>query len=248
MDNLVAVVTGGTRGIGLGIAEKLVRRGYSLAVTYRENDKLADLARQRLNRIKTGEQQFLALRGDAGDAEVVADHHATILRELGRVRVLVNNAGMMQIKPFEEISPRDWDETIRMNLNSAFYWCREVVPGMKEMHEGRIVNISSLAAWGGGVIGPHYAASKAGMMGLTRYAAKELGPHGITVNSIAPAFIVDAGVFAEWPEERRAKLKEKVFVPRLGTVEDVARTFEYLLDSPFVTGETLDVNGGAFMI
>ena len=248
MDNLVAVVTGGTRGIGLGIAEKLINRGYSLAITYRENDKLADLAKQHLNRIKTGERQILTLRGDAGDAAIVADHHATIRRELGCVRVLVNNAGMMQIKPFEEISPRDWDETIRMNLNSAFYWCREVVPSMKEMHDGRIVNISSLAAWGGGVIGAHYAASKAGMMGLTRYAAKELGPHGITVNSIAPAFIVDAGFFAEWPEEKKARLKEKVFVPCLGTVEDVARTFEYLLDSPFVTGETLDVNGGAFMI
>jgi 3-oxoacyl-[acyl-carrier protein] reductase len=248
MDNLVAVVTGGTRGIGLGIAERLVKRGYSLAVTYKENEKSADQARQHLNRLKTGAQQILTLQGDAGDAEVVAEHHGTIRKELGRVRVLVNNAGMMQVKPFEEISPRDWDETIRMNLNSAFYWCRQVVPGMKEMHEGRIMNISSLAAWGGGVIGPHYAASKAGMLGLTRYAAKELGPYGITVNSIAPAFIMDAGVFAEWPEEKKALLKEKVFVPQLGTVEDVARTFEYLLDSPFVTGETLDVNGGAFMI
>ena len=86
------------------------------------------------------------------------------------------------------------------------------------------------------------------MLGLTRYAARGLGPFGITVSCIAPAFIVDAGVFAEWLEEKKAVLKEKVFVPRLGTLNDVARAFEYLLDSPFVTGVTLDVNGGAFMI
>jgi 3-oxoacyl-[acyl-carrier protein] reductase len=119
---------------------------------------------------------------------------------------------------------------------------------MKKMKFGRIVNISSLAARGGGVVGPHYAASKAGMLGLTRYAAKELGPYGITVNSIAPAFIEDAGIFAEWSQEKKSMLKEKVFVARIGRAADVVRAFEYLVDSPFVTGITLDVNGGAFMI
>jgi 3-oxoacyl-[acyl-carrier protein] reductase len=119
---------------------------------------------------------------------------------------------------------------------------------MKKMQFGRIVNISSIAARGGGVVGPHYAASKAGMVGMTRYAAKELGPHGITVNAIAPAFIEDAGIFLDWSEEKKATLKEKVFVPRIGNADDVVRAFEYLIDSPFVTGVTLDVNGGAFMI
>ena len=248
MDKSVAVVTGGTRGIGLVIAERLAQRGFSLAITYISDEKSAEKAHQHLDRLKKENQQILTLRGDAGDAEVVAEHHRTIHKELGPVSVLVNNAGMMPVRTFEEISVKDWDETIRVNLNSAFYWCRQVVPGMKEMKFGRIVNISSIAARGGGVIGPHYAASKAGMLGLTRYAAKELGPRGITVNCIAPAFIVDAGIFAEWPEEKKAVLKEKIFVPRLGSADDVARAFEYLLDSPFVTGVTLDVNGGAFMI
>jgi 3-oxoacyl-[acyl-carrier protein] reductase len=178
----------------------------------------------------------------------VAGHHLTVRGELGPVSVLVNNAGIMPAKSLEEISVQEWDDTIRINLSGAFYWCREVVPGMKEMKFGRIVNISSIAARGGGVIGPHYAASKAGMLGLTRYAARELGPYGVTVNAIAPAFIEDAGIFAGWPDEKKAILKEKVLVPRLGTSDDVARAFEYLLDSPFVTGVTLDVNGGAFMI
>ena len=98
------------------------------------------------------------------------------------------------------------------------------------------------------MVGPHYAASKAGMLGLTRYAAKELGLYGVTVNAIAPAFIEDAGIFAGWPQEKKAMLKEKISVTRLGNTLDVVRAFEYLLDSPFVTGVTLDVNGGAFMI
>jgi len=248
MNISVAVITGGTRGIGLGIAERLVQRGFSLAVTYISDEESAERAQQHLARHKKEDQRILRLRGDAGDAEIVAEHHETILKKLGPVSVLVNNAGMMPVKSFEQISVKDWDKTIRVNLNSAFYWCREVVPGMKEMKFGRIINISSIAARGGGVIGPHYAASKAGMLGLTRYAARELGPYGITVNCIAPAFIVDAGIFAKWPEEKKAALKEKVFVPRLGSASDVARAFEYLLDSPFVTGVTLDVNGGAFMI
>jgi 3-oxoacyl-[acyl-carrier protein] reductase len=248
MDKSVAVVTGGTRGIGLGIAERLASRGYSLAITYVSDEKSAEKAKQHLNGIQKEDQRILTLRGDVGNAEVVAEHHHTICKELGPVGVLVNNAGIMPAKSFEDLTVKDWDETIRVNLNSTFYWCREVVPGMKKMKFGRIVNISSIAAHGGGVIGPHYAASKAGMLGMTRYAARELGPFGITVNCIAPAFIADAGVFVEWPEEKKALLKEKVFVPRLGTSKDVARAFEYLLDSPFVTGVTLDVNGGAFMI
>jgi 3-oxoacyl-[acyl-carrier protein] reductase len=119
---------------------------------------------------------------------------------------------------------------------------------MKAAGYGRIINIASIAARGGGVVGPHYAASKAGMVGLTRYAARELGEFGITVNAVAPAFIEDAGPFLEWSDERRAALLKKVAVQRIGNVDDVIRAFEYLLDSPFVTGVTLDVNGGAFMI
>jgi Dehydrogenases with different specificities (related to short-chain alcohol dehydrogenases) len=248
MNASIAVVTGGTRGIGLVIADRLLQRGFSLAITYKDDEKSAERAMQYLDGRKTADQHILMLRGDAGDPDTVAAHHRTVHGELGAVSVLVNNAGIMPAKLFEEISVQEWDETIRINLSGAFYWCRQVVPGMKEMKFGRIVNISSIAARGGGVIGPHYAASKAGMLGLTRYAARELGPYGVTVNAIAPAFIEDAGIFADWSDEKKAVLKEKVLVPRLGTSDDVARAFEYLLDSPFVTGVTLDVNGGAFMI
>jgi 3-oxoacyl-[acyl-carrier protein] reductase len=248
IENIVAVVTGGTRGIGLAIAEWLVKNKASVAITYKGDPKAAAIAQGRLESILAGRQRLLVLKGDAGNAEVVAAHHQTVRNELGPVGVLVNNAGIMPARNFEQISIQDWDETIRINLNSAFYWCREVVAGMKAMKFGRIINISSLAARGGGVVGPHYAASKAGMLGLTRYAAKELGPYGITVNAIAPAFIEDAGIFADWSDEKKADLKQKIFVPRLGNAGDVVRAFEYLMASDFVTGVALDVNGGAFMI
>ena len=248
MDKLIAVVTGGTRGIGLAIAESLVKRDASVAITYKGDEKAAAKARRHLERGLKEEQSVLTLRGDAGDPDVVADHYRTVHSKLGPVNVLTNNAGIMPARSFDEISVQDWDETIRVNLGGAFYWCRQVVPDMKKNKLGRIVNISSIAARGGGVVGPHYAASKAGMLGLTRYAARELGAYGITVNAIAPAFIEDAGIFAQWPPEKKAALKEKISVTRLGNVLDVVRAFEYLIDSPFVTGVTLDVNGGAFMI
>jgi 3-oxoacyl-[acyl-carrier protein] reductase len=248
LETAVAVVTGGTRGIGLAIAESLVKNRASVAITYHGDLEAAQKAQHQLQRLLADNQRLLVLRGDGGDPEAVSAHHRTVCKELGPVGILVNNAGIMPARNFEQISIPDWDATIRVNLSSAFYWCRQVVADMKAMQFGRIINISSLAARGGGVVGPHYAASKAGMLGLTRYAAKELGPFGITVNAIAPAFIENAGIFADWSDEKKAALKQQVFVPRLGSAADVVRAFEYLLSSPFVTGVTLDVNGGAFMI
>jgi len=250
VNDLVAVVTGGTRGIGLGIALSLVKRGASVAITYFGNDESANSAEKELNEaigIKTS-KNILVVKGDVGDADSVKRNYLSIRQVLGPVNVLVNNAGIMSPKPFDEIEVKDWDETIRINLSGAFYWTRLAVRDMKKQSFGRVINIASIAAHGGGVIGPHYAASKAGVVGMTRYAAKELGPHGITVNAIAPAFIEDAGIFMEWSEEKKMALKKQTFVPALGETDDVVRAFEYLLASPFVTGATLNVNGGALMI
>jgi 3-oxoacyl-[acyl-carrier protein] reductase len=247
VEKLIGVVTGGTKGIGLGIAEALLRRGASVAVTYRGDEQVAGKAKEHLRDLTSAGAGLLLLRGDAGDAATVASHYRRVREELGPVNVLVNNAGVMPRNPFESISLQEWNDTIRVNLNSVFYWTSQVVADMKAARFGRIVNISSLAARGGGVVGAHYAASKAGMLGFTKYVAREFGPWGITVNAIAPAFIEDAGIFADWTHEQKNLLREKVAVPLLGKVEDVARAFEYFLDTPFVTGMTFDINGGAFM-
>jgi len=247
MSNRVGVVTGGTKGIGLKIARSLARQGYCVGVTYMHSDAAAEKARAELQHL-TNENQILVLKGDAGDPNTVAEHAALIRKSLGHVGILVNNAGIMPQQNFENVTTQMWDDTLRINLSSAFYWSREVVPDMKQEKYGRIINISSIAARGGGVVGPHYAASKAGMLGLTRYAARELGPFGITVNAIAPAFIEDAGIFTDWSEENKQDLKKKIVVNELGSTDDVVCAFEYLVDTPFVTGVTLDVNGGAFMI
>lgn len=248
MNPSVAIVTGGTRGIGLGIAGCLVKRGYHVAVTYGGNERAAAEAGEELTNLAGNDNKVLVLKGDAGDPGCVAEQYRRIREELGAASILVNNAGIMPKNAFEEVSVNEWDETIRINLSGAFYWSSQVVPDMKAAGFGRIVNISSLAARGGGVVGPHYAASKAGLLGLTRYAARELGPSGITVNAIAPAFIEDACIFTQWSPDQLDTLRRQVVVPRIGAVTDVVRAFEYLIDSPFVTGVALDVNGGVFMI
>jgi 3-oxoacyl-[acyl-carrier protein] reductase len=235
MDKLIAVVTGGTRGIGLGIAEALLKRGASVAITFKNDEASAEAAQRKLEGCLQNGAKILLLQGDIADPESVAAQYRQVTQELGGINVLVNNAGIMTKRSFEEITPEDWNETLRVNLNGAFYWCSQVIPGMKANRCGHIVNISSLAARGGGVVGPHYA-------------ARELGPFGITVNAIAPAFIEDAGIFVEWNEDQIESLKDNVVVPRIGNVHDVVRAFEYLLDSSYVTGVALDVSGGAFMI
>jgi len=248
MDRLIAVVTGGTRGIGLGIAEALIGRNASVAITYLHDDESAQAAEERLRKLSRDKHNVLVLKGDVGDPDAVKEHHSAVVERFGNINVLVNNAGIVSPKSIDQITPAEWNETMGANLSSAFYWSSLVVPAMKNAQFGRIVNISSVAARGGGVVGAHYAASKAGMLGLTRYTARELGEFGITVNAIAPAFIEDAGIFTKWTEEEKEDLRKKVVVPRIGRVSDVVRAFEYLLDTPFVTGVTLDVNGGTFMI
>jgi 3-oxoacyl-[acyl-carrier protein] reductase len=247
MENPVAVVTGGTRGIGLGIALWLANYGASVALTFRSDLAAALAAEEKIRGVLKPGRKTLLLQGDAGDSENVSCHYEKVRRELGPAQILVNNAGIMTPKSFDTIRLEDWEETLRVNLSGAFYWIFNVVPDMRAGRFGRIVNISSLAAQGGGVVGPHYAASKAGLLGLTRFSSRELGSFGITVNSIAPAFIRNAGIFVDWEEDKLSSLKEKTLVSRLGDVGDVVRAFAYLIESPFVTGQTVNVNGGASM-
>ena len=186
LNNRVALVTGGSRGIGQAIAISLAEAGAAVAVNYRE--KAAE-ARNVAETIRRTGGRAMAIGADVSQAAEVAAMLATVERELGPVDVLINNAGIGLVRTVDELTEEDFDRTIAVNLKSVFLCIQAVVPGMRARKWGRIVNISSGAARGAGGVGPHYNASKAGMEGMTRGYAARLVKDGITVNAVAPSLI-----------------------------------------------------------
>ena len=200
LNNRVALVTGGSRGIGQAIAVSLAEAGAAIAVNYRE--KTAE-ARNVVETIHRAGGRAMAVGADVSQAAEVAGMMAAIERELGPVDVLVNNAGIGLVRTVDELSEDDFDRTIAVNLKSVFLCTQAVVPGMRARKWGRIVNISSGAARGAGGVGPHYNASKAGMEGMTRGYAARLVKDGITVNAVAPSLIA-TDMVRPWRPRRRA--------------------------------------------
>ena len=240
----VAIVTGAARGIGLAVAGRLAQLGYHVLALDRSGDV------HEAARAFDGESHVLDVTDEAGIRRLVA---ATLERH-GRIDVLVNNAGWHPAVPREqrgfERTPTDqWEQVLRINLTGAFLFCREVLPAMRAARQGRIVNISSragrMAVPGSGV---HYAAAKAGLIGMTRMLAAEVAAEGITANCIAPG-VVETPLTVQGDEERRARLGRHVPVGRAGRVEEIAHAVEYLVSpqAAYVTGTVLDVNGGAYM-
>jgi 3-oxoacyl-[acyl-carrier protein] reductase len=242
MENLtgkVALVTGASLGIGRAIAEALVKVGVDVAVNYFQHQAEAQdvcAAIERLGR------RALAVRADVAKAGEVAGLVKAVEEGLGPVDILVNNSGITRVQPLAEIQEKDWDDLITVNLKSAFLVTQQVVPGMRARHWGRIINISSVAAHTGGVVGPHYAASKAGMLGLTHSYANLLVHEGITVNAIAPALIYTQMV-ASNPRAR----PDIIPVGRFGKVEEVADVAVMLAGNSYITGQTINVDGGWYM-
>lgn len=232
----VALVTGASRGIGRGIAVAFGREGIDVAVNFRvrEEEALA-VARE------AGGRAF-AVRADVSRADEVKRLVETVERELGPIGILVNNAGISKPQAIEEITEADWDEILDVNLKSAFLLTQAVLPGMRARRWGRIINVSSVAAHVGGVVGPHYAASKAGMAGLTHYYAAHLAREGITVNSIAPALIE-----TEMVTSNLRATPERIPVGRFGTVEETAQVAVLLVSNAYITGQTIQVNGGWYL-
>jgi len=165
-----------------------------------------------------------------------------VQKELGPIGILVNNAGIARAERVEEITEQSWDEVLAVNLKSQFLLIQAALPAMRTQRWGRIINISSTAAQVGGIVGPHYAASKAGILGLTRYYAAFLAKEGITVNSIAPAFI-STEMVANIPNAK----PELVPLGRFGTAEEVAEAAVMLAENGYITGQTINVNGGRYM-
>jgi len=166
----------------------------------------------------------------------------TVQQRLGEIDILVNNAGIGRPQPLSEITERDWDEVVAINLKSMFLVTQAVLPGMRSRRWGRIINLSSVAAQLGGVVGPHYAASKAGALGLTHSYATLLAKEGITANAIAPA-LIGTEMVTQNPNAR----PDLIPLGRLGTVEEVAGVAVMLASNGYITGQTINVNGGWYM-
>jgi 3-oxoacyl-[acyl-carrier protein] reductase len=235
----IALVTGASRGIGRAIAIALAREGADVAINYRSREEQANavaLAIRELGR------RSVAMRADVSKRDEVARLIQTVESELGSIGILVNNAGIARPQPLEEITEQDWDELIAVNLTSCFLVTQAVLPAMRARRWGRIINLSSVAAQLGGVVGPHYAASKAGMLGLTHSYAALLAKEGITANAIAPAMVETEMVTSNL--RARADL---IPVGRLGNVEEIAAIAVLLAKNGYITGQTISPNGGWYM-
>jgi 3-oxoacyl-[acyl-carrier protein] reductase len=239
LKNRVALVTGGSRGIGAGIAVALARAGADVGVNYREN---ADAAAAVCREISGIGQKALAVRADVSVAAEVRRMISEVETRLGSIDILVNNAGISRPQKLEEITEADWDAVLRTNLKSVFLVTQAVIGGMRRRRWGRIINLSSVAAQTGGVVGPHYAASKAGILGLTHSLASTLAREGITANAIAPALIA-----TEMVTSNPKASPDLIPMGHFGSVEDVAAIAVMLAMNDYMTGQTIFVNGGWYM-
>ncbi|HEY4805175.1 MAG TPA: SDR family NAD(P)-dependent oxidoreductase [Paraburkholderia sp.] len=241
LNDRVALVTGGSRGIGRAIAIALASAGAAVAVNYRQR---ADEAAQVVALIEGAGGRALAVRADVSAAGEVARMIAEVESGLGAIDVLVNNAGTGTFYDIDALTEAEFDRTLAVNLKSAFLCTQVVLPGMRMRHWGRIVNLSSVAARGAGAVGVHYNASKAGLEGLTRGYAARVARDGVTVNAVAPG-PVDTEMAAPL---KAANIAERLPVGRLGAPEEVAQIVLMVVGNGFVTGQTIAVNGGVGFI
>jgi 3-oxoacyl-[acyl-carrier protein] reductase len=232
----VALVTGGSRGIGRAIAISLAEAGAAVAVNYREK---AGEAASVVETITKSGGRAMAVRADVSQSKAVADMVAAVAAELGPVDVLVNNAGVGLVRGVDDLTEADFDLTIAVNLKSAFLCTQAVLPGMRAKKWGRIVNISSGAARGAGGVGPHYNASKAGLEGLTRGYAARLVKEGITVNAVAPSLIE-----TDMVRQGLASAASRIPLGRFGTSEECAQVVMMLIGNAYMTGQTVALSGG----
>jgi len=239
LNEKVALVTGSSRGIGRAIAHALAVEGADVAINFVSRAAEANAAELEIRKLG---RRCASIQANVSIANDVNRLVQTTEERLGRVDILVNNAGIARPQPIEEITEDDWDQILIGNLKSCFLMTQAVLPGMRARKWGRIINLSSVAAQVGGVVGPHYAASKAGMLGLTRFYAQKLAAEGVTANAIAPA-LIDTDMV-------RANLNarpERIPVGRFGTSEEVAEVAVMLAKNAYITGQTIHVNGGWFM-
>lgn len=235
----VALVTGGGRGIGRAIALALARAGCDVGANYRERRADAESAVQEIQKLG---RQASAIQADVSrSADVRRLVHDTET-QLGPVEILVNNAGKILIQSIEQMREEDWNDMLASNLTSCFLVTQAVLPGMRARRWGRIINMSSVAAQAGSVFGVHYAAAKAGMIGLTRSYARVLAKEGITVNAITPALVA-----TEMVTSNPIAKPDMIPMGRFGDIEEVADVALMLAGNAYITGQTINVNGGYYL-
>ncbi|NBS22891.1 MAG: acetoacetyl-CoA reductase [Altererythrobacter sp.] len=236
----VAIVTGGTRGIGRAICEKLQDAGFTVIANYAGNDAAAEQLKA-----DTGIQSY---KWDVGDHEACLDGCARVAAEVGPIDVVVNNAGITRDGTLHKMSYDDWHEVMRINLGGCFNMAKACFPGMRERGWGRIVNIGSINGQAGQYGQVNYAAAKSGIHGFTKALAQEGAKFGVTVNAIAPGYI-DTDMVAAVPEPVLEKIVAKIPVGRLGQANEIARGVAFLCseNAGFLTGSTMSINGGQHM-
>lgn len=236
----VAIVTGGTRGIGEAISMRLQKMGHTVVANYAGNDEKAREFSER-----TG---IATAKWDVGDHEAALEGCAKVAVDLGDVDVVINNAGITRDGTLHRMSYEDWHEVMRVNLGGCFNMAKACFPGMRERGWGRIVNIGSINGQAGQYGQVNYAAAKSGIHGFTKALAQEGAKFGVTVNAIAPGYI-DTDMVAAVPEQVLEKIIAKIPVGRLGQADEIARGVAFLCseNGAFVTGSTMSINGGQHM-
>lgn len=239
LENRIALVTGASRGIGAGIAVALARAGAHVTVNFRERTDGANAVCAEIKRLG---RKAIAVQANVSVSTEVRRMVGEIEANVGPIDILVNNAGIAIPRKLEDIAEQEWDHILTVNLKSVFLVTQAVIGGMRSRKWGRIINLSSVAAQTGGAVGPHYAASKAGIIGLTHSCAKAYVRDGITVNAIAPALIETDMVTSNL----NAK-PELIPMGHFGSVDDVASVAVMLATNGYITGQTISVNGGWYM-
>ncbi len=245
MTDRVALVTGGSRGIGAATAERLARDGFDVALTYATRK---ESALRVVHAIEDRGRKAIAIQADVSRREDVRRMVSEAVTGLGRLDVLVNNAGVYERALFDETTPEDWDRRLAINLSSCFYAAKAAVPEMRKVGGGRIISVTTQLAFRGTTHGADYVAAKAGIVGLTKALALELAKDRILVNAVAPGSI-DTDILAGDTSEDRARRVRTIPLGRIGQADEVAAAIAFLAspDATYITGQVLHVNGGSLL-
>ena len=241
--NKIIVVTGSSRGIGAAIVKHLAKLGYTVILNYNKSEASAKNVESELKKQGYTVDVFRADVSKPMEAKNLIDF---AINKYGKIDVLINNAGICQDKLFTEITDEDWQNMMNNNLNSAFYCSREAAKNMIHNKQGLIINMSSIWGLTGGSMEVHYSTTKAGLIGLTKALAKELGPSNIRVNAIAPG-IIDTDMNRGYSKEDLEELKNEIPLERIGTVNNIAKSVAWLIEDDYTTGEVISINGGWHM-